>query len=313
VEPRIPAKLNKGDLIGVVSPASPISDLSKIQQGTVYLERIGYRVVVGESVGKTYGYLAGTDSERAHDLHTMFGDKHVKAIICVRGGYGTPRLLPLLDYKLIARNPKILVGFSDITALQLALWKKCHLITMHGPMLGVDMAGEVDPFTEELFWRIVTSNKKVGRIPVPDETSLAVLWPGTSSGRLLGGNLSLIASLMGTSFQPDFTRALLFIEEIGEEPYRVDRMMMQLRHAAVLSKVNAILAGQFTDCIPKDPSLPSLSVGEILSESAAYASKPFLSNLPFGHTVRKMTLPVGLKVRVDTDKNSIEYLEPAVC
>jgi muramoyltetrapeptide carboxypeptidase len=313
MKPLIPARLKKGDLIGVISPASPVSDPSKIQRGVAYLERNGYRVLEGESVGKTCGYLAGTDAERAKDINKMFSDKRVKAIVCIRGGYGTPRLLPLLNYKLLSRNPKILVGFSDITALQLAIWKKCHLMTFHGPMLGVDFADQIDPYTEELFWRMVTSTKKIGKVPVPDEAGHTVLYRGSSSGRLLGGNLSLIASLMGTSFQPDFAGALLFIEDIGEEPYRIDRMMTQLRHASVLSKVRGILAGQFTDCMPKDPSEPSFSVEQILSEFAAFASKPFLSNLPFGHTAKKLTLPIGLRVKVDTDKRSIEYLEPAVC
>ena len=284
-----------------------------MQKGINYLERTGYRVRVGENVGKAIGYLAGTDDERVQDLHAMFRDKQVKAIICLRGGYGTPRLLPLLDYRLIARNPKILAGFSDITALQLALWKKCRLITFHGPMLGVDMAGELDPYTEESFWNVLTSTQKMGKIPLPGVADADVIRRGTSTGRLMGGNLSLIASLMGSSYQPDFAGAMLFIEEIGEEPYRVDRMMTQLRLGSVLSKVKGILTGQFTDCVAKDAALPSRTLGEILAEVGSWASIPFLSNLPFGHVEKKITLPVGLRAKLDTTSKCIEFLEPAVC
>ena len=308
----VPSKLNKGDLIGVVSPASPIDDASRIERGVRYLEGLGYRVLVGSNVGKTKGYLAGTDEERAADLHAMFSNKQVKAVISVRGGYGTPRLLRLLNYRLIARNPKIFVGFSDITALHLALWKKCRMITFHGPMLGVDMATGMDHFTEELFWQTVTSEKKLGKVSLADELPAVALHPGSSSGRLLGGNLSLIVSLLGTPFQPEFTRSVLFIEEVGEEPYRIDRMLTQLNNASILAKSRAILTGQFSDCQPKDPSKPSSSVEELLREIAFTLRRPFLSNLPFGHVARKMTLPIGIRVKVDATSGILEYLESSV-
>jgi muramoyltetrapeptide carboxypeptidase len=307
-----PKRLQKGDLIGLVTPASPVADSSKIERGVQYLERLGYQVIVGEHVGKVCGYLAGTDDERLADLHFLFADQRVRAIIAVRGGYGTPRLLSKLNYKLISQNPKILVGFSDITALQLALWKRCGLITFHGPMAGVEMANTIDRFTEELFWQTVTSTKKVGRISFPADVQPAVLHPGKVSGRLIGGNLSLIASLMGTRYFPSMTGAVLFLEEISEEPYRVDRMMTQLRNAEITSRCNAVLTGQFNDCLPKDQSKPSLSVDEILGEAARQAAKPFISNLPFGHLPQKMTIPIGVRVRVDAGALSIEYLESAV-
>jgi muramoyltetrapeptide carboxypeptidase len=242
----------------------------------------------------------------------MFRNKEVKAIICVRGGYGTPRLLHLLDYRLIARNPKILAGFSDITALELALWRKTGLMTFHGPMLGVDFAGKIDAFTEEMFWRLVTSPKKLGAVSLPPVPDAKVLVAGTSTGRLLGGNLALIISIMGTAYQPDFRDGILFMEDVGEEPYRVDRMLMQLRHASVFLRVRGVLAGQFTESTPKDPSQPSLTLDEVLLETAHAAGIPFLSNLPFGHVDQKMTLPVGLRVRVDAADGTLEFLEAAV-
>jgi muramoyltetrapeptide carboxypeptidase len=307
-----PRRLKKGDLIGLVTPASPVSDASRIEKGVQYFERLGYSVAVGANVGKGHGYLAGTDEERISDLHGLFADPRVRAIIALRGGYGTPRLLSKLNYRLIAQNPKILVGFSDITALQLALWRKCRFVTFHGPMAAVEMANTIDPFTEEMFWQLVSSTKKIGRISFPAGTQPTVMHSGKASGRLIGGNLSLIVSLMGTRYFPSVTDSVLFLEEIGEEPYRVDRMMTQLRNANVISKCNAVLTGQFTDCLPKDQGQPSLSVDEILREAARLAAGPFLSNLPFGHLPQKMTIPCGVRALVDASSCSIEYLEPAV-
>ena len=307
-----PGRLKKGDLIGIVTPASPVADASRIDKGVQYLERVGYRVTVGAHVGRVHGYLAGTDEERLADLHAMFTDRRVKAIIAVRGGYGTPRLLSRLNYRLISQNPKILVGFSDMTALQLAIWRKCRLITFHGPMAGVEMANTIDPFTEDLFWRAITSSKKLGPISFPPESKPECLSPGQATGRLLGGNLSLVVSLLGTRYFPDATGSVLFLEEIGEEPYRIDRMMTQLRNAGVISQCSAILTGQFTDCVPKDQTKPSQTVDELLRETARLAARPFISNLTFGHGPQKMTLPIGLRVRVDAGTRSITYLEAAV-
>lgn len=307
-----PPKLKKGDLIGIISPSSPIADPSRIERGVRYLESLGYRALVGENVGKTNGYLAGTDEQRVADLHAMFYDSRVKAIICVRGGYGAPRLLSLFNYRLAARNPKILVGFSDVTALQLALWKKCRLITFHGPMAGVEMANQIDPFTEELFWRVLTSSKKIGAIPFPSEPAPESLVQGKTIGRLLGGNLSLVASLMGTKYQPDFTNSILFLEEIAEEPYRIDRMLTQLRNGSVFSKASGMLFGQFTDCKPLDGTKPSLSTPQVLEEAALKFGKPVLANLPFGHVPKKLTLPSGLRVKMNATTNTLHFLEAAV-
>ncbi|MBI4536079.1 MAG: LD-carboxypeptidase [Ignavibacteriae bacterium] len=307
-----PGKLNKGDLIGVVSPASSIADSSRIESGVRYLERLGYSVRVGDHVGKVHGYLAGDDADRLSDLQGMFTDTRVKAVVCIRGGYGTSRLLSWINYRLVARNPKILVGFSDITALQLALLRRCGLITFHGPMLGVEMANTIDPFTEEMFWILVSSTTKIGKVAFPASSSLISLHGGRAVGRLIGGNLSMMTTLMGTHFLPDMRGSVLCIEEIDEEPYRIDRMLTHLRNAAVLDKVSAIIAGQFTDCLPKDSSKPSLTVEEVLAESAKRLAKPFLANLPFGHIPLKVTLPIGLKVRVDADAGAMEFLEAAV-
>jgi len=305
---RTPARLIKGDLIGIVSPGSPIDDLTSVEKGVSYL---GYRTVVGNHIARRVGYLAGTDEERANDLHLMFADKRVKAILCVRGGYGSPRLLTLLNYRLIAHNPKIFVGYSDITALHLAFWSRSRLVTYHGPMLGVDMAGEMDPFAEEALWRVLTSPQRRMMLVANGGTAVG-LHGGAGTGRLLGGNLSLLVSVLGTPYQPDFRRTLLFLEEIGEEPYRVDRMMSQLRNSGILSRAAGVATGTFTNCTPKNPAKPSLSVDDILRESAAAASKPFLAGLPFGHERKTITVPLGIRARIVGEAGSLELLEPAV-
>jgi muramoyltetrapeptide carboxypeptidase len=306
-----PQRLQRGDLIGLVSPASRIADTTKIDQAVRYLEGLGYRAVIGANATKINTYLAGTDEERAADLNAMFENPRVKAIFCIRGGYGTPRLLPLIRYRMVARNPKILVGYSDITALQLAIWRKTGLVTFHGPMAGVDMADPMDSFTEELFWRLLTSTKRMGRVVIPDEQPHTLV-PGRGTGRLLGGNLALIASIVGTNYQPDFSKAILYIEDIGEDPYRVDRMLTQLRGSGILPKAHAVLLGQFTDCVPRDSSSPSFTVDEVLQEYTYRSGVPSLSGLPFGHNRRKMTIPVGIRARVNATQRSVEYLEGAV-
>lgn len=307
-----PRMLNKGDLIGLIAPASAVADSTKTEKAVRYFESLGYRVATGKNVGKVHGYLAGTDDERLADFHAMFSDKRVKAILALRGGYGTPRLLPLLNYPLIARNPKILCGFSDMTALQLALWTKCRLVTFHGPMAAVDFANEIDPFTEEMFWQTIASSAKQEPIQFSDNVTAHLSRTKIARGRLLGGNLSLVAAMLGTQYQPDFRNSLLFLEEITEEPYRVDRMLMHLRNAAVLSKANGLLLGQFTDCKPADPTKPSLTTDQVLDEIVARFKKPALRGLPFGHTTRKMTLPIGVRAELDTRNRSLRFLEPAL-
>ncbi len=305
-----PRRLSPGDLVGILAPASPVADPSRIERGVRYLERNGYRVLVAENVGKARGYLAGTDEERVADMHALFANSDVKAILCARGGYGTPRILTMLDYRLIARNPKIFVGYSDITAMQLAIWKKCGLVTYQGPMLAVDLYGEVDPFAEEWFWKILTARGPLGPLPIDAEAAITVR-AGKARGRLLGGNLALLCAIVGTRYQPDFSGAILFLEDTDEEPYRIDRMFTQLRHASILDRSRGILLGQFTDSEPKDPTKPSLTLAEAFEDASAWSSVPMLSNLPFGHIPRKLTMPIGIGARFDAGTRTVELTEAA--
>jgi muramoyltetrapeptide carboxypeptidase len=307
-----PKKLKKGDLIGIISPASSPSDLSRIDRGVMYLESIGYKVEVGKNVGKFYGYLAGKDEERLEDLHYMFKKKDVRAIICVRGGYGTPRLLDKIDYKLIRNNPKIFVGYSDITAIQLAFFNKVGLVTFAGPMLAVDFYNEINPFTEEMFWALITSNKKFGKVKFPDDEKIFHLIKGNSRGRILGGNLATICSLLGTNYFPDVKNKILILEEIGEAPYRVDRMLNQLRLNNIFNKVSGIIFGAFTDCAEHDLEKKTLTLGEVVDDYVRKLKIPVIYNFRHGHIKDNITVPLGLRLKLNASKNYIEITESAV-
>jgi len=307
-----PAALRRGDVIGVISPASPPSSQEKIEKGAEYLERLGYRVKFGTNVHAVRGFLAGTDEQRASDVNAMFADKDVRAIIAVRGGYGTPRLLPLIDYQLIKQNPKIFVGYSDLTALQLALYKKTGMVTFSGPMAGVEMFKGIDPFTEEHFWKMITSTKKIGAIRNPDSRPFKAIGKGKASGVLIGGNLSLITSITGTPYLPSFKNSILFFEEIEEECYRFDRMMNQLALAGIFGNTKGIVVGELTDVKPHDPSKPHLTADEIIADYFSPLSKPILTGLVYGHVARKLTMPVGIRAAVDATERSFSLLEAAV-
>ncbi len=307
-----PPRLLKGDLIGLIAPASTPSAPEKIEKGVRYLEQLGYRVKVGNHVLDQLGYLAGTDKDRADDLNAMLKDKQVKAIFTIRGGYGTPRILSLVDYRAARRNPKILVGYSDITALQLALLKTTGLVTFSGPMSGVEMWNSIDPYTEEHFWRVVTSPSKVGFLQNPDNEALSADRKGKATGRLLGGNLSLLISNLATPYSPDYRRAILVLEEVDEAPHRVDRMLTQLLNAGILRSIRALLLGRFTDCVPSDSTKPHLTVEQVLAGVKQALKVPVLSNLQYGHIPKKLTLPLGLRTQVDAKKGTIEIPEAAV-
>ncbi len=307
-----PPRLKKGDLIGLVAPASTPSPNEKIEKGVLYLERLGYRVKVGKFVQEVLGYLAGTDDQRVSDLNEMLHDKNVKAIFALRGGYGTPRILSRIDYAAARRNPKIIVGYSDLTALQLALFKKIGLVTFSGPMVAVEMWNSIDPYTEEHFWRLLTSTKKIGSLKNPENEPVRSMNPGKAQGRLIGGNFSLMASLMGTPYQPNFAKALLVLEEVDEAPHRVDRMFAQLHNAGVLKKISGLILGKFTDCVPSDPSKPHLAIEQVLQDVSQRVKCPVVSNFQYGHIPKKLTIPLGLTARMEPRKGLIVVEESGV-
>lgn len=307
-----PKRLKHGDTIGIISPASSPDDLSKINRGVEYLEKLGYRVEVGKNVGSQTGYLAGSDAQRLADLHEMFKNKKIKAIFSIRGGYGSGRLLDKIDYKLVRSNPKIFVGYSDINALQLAFFTKTGLITFAGPMVAVDFHNEVSAFTEEVFWQTITSNKKLGKIQNPRKEKFYVLNKGRATGRILGGNLSLLNSLLGTEYLPKMNGAILLLEDIHEAPYRIDRMLNQLRLSKILKQINGVILGHFVDCYEPDPTKQTFSLNEVIIEYFQSMKIPVIYNVKHGHIKDNITIPYGIKCVLNTTHSFIEITENAV-
>ncbi len=307
-----PYQLTSKSTIGVVSPASRPGDEGTYRQGIAYLVQRGYRVVEAAHVLDQRGYLAGNDRARADDLNAMFRDPTIDAIICSRGGYGTARLLSYLDYDALRRHPKIFVGYSDITALNLAIWQQTRLVTFSGSMVAVEMGKGIASFTEQHFWRALTSTDAIGWLRNPDDSSIQIYRPGKASGVLLGGCLSLINVLLGTPYCPDFKGAILFIEDIDEEPYRVDRYLAQLKLAGILDQVAGIVVGQFTECDPRDPEKPSLTLAEIFDDYLAPLNIPIITNFAYGHGPIKHIMPIGVTAVLDTEQGGLMIPESAV-
>ena len=307
-----PKRLQPGDVIGIISPASSPDDLLKINNGVQYLEKLGYRVEVGKNVGMQEGYFAGSDEQRLTDLHDMFRNKNVKAIFSVRGGYGSGRLLDKIDYKLIRSNPKIFVGYSDINALQLAFLNKTGLITFAGPMVAVDLHEEVSPFTEEIFWRTITSNKKIGKLQNPRGEKIFVLNKGRGEGRLIGGNLSILCSLMGTDYLPKFNGTILLLEDINEAPYRIDRMFNQLKLSKIFKQIKGLVLGRFVDCYETDPAKNSFTLNEVVMDYFQNLKLPLMYNVKHGHIKENITIPYGIKCVVNASRGYIEFTESGV-
>jgi muramoyltetrapeptide carboxypeptidase len=305
-----PHRLQPGDLIGIVTPASQVQ-AKKLDQGVAYLKTKGYDVILGKHVFDSVGYLAGRDQDRVRDFHFMFENPEIKAIISSRGGYGTPRLLDTINYDLIAKNPKIFVGYSDVTALQLALWKHTGLITFSGPMAAVEMGSGMDPFSEKYLWSILCDDSSADYYPELPDNHLQIINPGKAKGRLLGGCLSLVSSVIGTKHQPDFTGSILILEDIGEQPYRIDRYLSQLKSAGILDQINGAILGQFIDCNDKEGE-PTFTLDEIFSDYFDLLSIPVIKNFLYGHVPKKFTIPIGVDVEMDTSRLRVKLLDSAV-
>ncbi len=305
-----PPRLCKGDVIGICAPASAPSSPTALDKAITYIEQLGYRVHLAKNVFRKRGYLAGTDAQRAEDLHELFSNRYVKAIFAARGGFGTQRILPLLDYNLIRRHPKIIVGYSDITALQLGLFAKAGLISISGAM-AVEMPETFNKQSEEMFWRLLTSRHPLGTIHAKTTTHPKHGIALNSRGRLLGGNLSLVAALTGTQYSLVQNNFILLLEELDERPYRIDRMLQQLKLAGILTRTTGIVLGSFSDCKPA-PNKPSLTLSGVFRDAFQEYSYPVLSGFRYGHIKNSFTFPVGVKACLDTRTNSIEFLEGAV-
>lgn len=294
-----PPRLRKGHEIGIIAPAGPVTPF-ELQPAIDFLAAKGYHVTLSPHLYHREGYLAGGDDARLEDFHSMFADDNVKAVFCARGGYGTLRLLERIDYDLIRRNPKVFVGYSDITALLLAIYKKTGLITFHGPMVKELSRGSNR--TQRILLNTVSSIE----YPELDLSGGTVLISGQAKGTLLGGNLSLISSLIGTSFMPKLKEAILFIEERGEPLYRVDRMLTHLRLSGFLKDLAGLILGRFVDCGGIE------AVNRLLMESVSELNIPVYSGLPVGHEKENITLPLGLQANLDTGLMRLTILESPV-
>ena len=299
--------LKPGDCIGLLAPSSYTSsnDYAPVVE---LLRSHGYRVKLAPSATAMYEHFAGTDRKRAEDINNFFRDSTVKAILCIRGGYGAARILDKLDYKMIAKHPKPLIGFSDITALHIALGEKAGLATIHGPMAVSFTTERFDsPYSRENFFSGLTSVLPLGEIPMPEGRKLETVIAGNAEGVIMGGNLTVIASLVGTPYELDGTGALLLIEEIGEKPYRIDRMMNQLYQSGLLGRVNGIIYGDFIGCDDNDPDgLSDVSVDGILTYYARLSRKPAIKGMPSGHGNYNIFLPMGVhaKMKADSDDSA---------
>ncbi len=301
-----PPALKKGGTVGLVTPASSLSR-SAFEKTLSNIENLGFNVKYSDNLRVTRGFLSGTDEQRVQDLHNMFEAGDVDAIICARGGYGSARLLPELNTDLIASNAKPMVGYSDITALHQYIYSRTGMVTFHGPV----GASDYNDFTRDYVEDLVMKGKKVKiKAEEPD-----VIAPGEAEGKLIGGNLSLLASLVGTPFQRSYEGHILFIEEVGESTYRVDRMLTQLIQSGLLNGVKGIALGYFTNCDAKPGDRgyeQSISLREVLKDQFGALGVPVLAGLPFGHEKHNATLPVGIQARLDAEKGLLKTLEAAV-
>jgi muramoyltetrapeptide carboxypeptidase len=313
-----PPRLRFGDVVGLVAPGSPPRDPAAIPRAIAALEKLGFKPRPARNAGKRLGFLAGNDTERAADLMEMFSDSEVKAIFCLRGGYGAGRLLTRLDYAAIKRQPKVFVGYSDITALHCALLTQSRLVSFHGPMMIDGLGGRRFPeFTLRSLLRTVMEPSPAGSIcDGCDRKSVRTIKRGRAGGRLIGGNLSLLCATLGTPFQPDFRDSILFFEDIGEEPYRMDRMLTHLLNAGLLQQVAGVAVGNNPgnqeEKTKKRKGEYRQSMMEVLEERLGLLNVPVVAGLPFGHVPLNATLPVGLNATLDADRGDLIIAEPAV-
>ncbi|BFM09967.1 LD-carboxypeptidase [Simiduia litorea] len=313
-----PKALRAGMTIGLVAPASPAPERDEVHFGLDIIRSLGFNAKAGRHVFEKNQYLAGSDAQRAADLNSFFADPSVDAIFCLRGGYGSARLLPLLDYQRIAQKPKVLLGYSDITALLNGIQGQTGLVTYHGPVAAHGLtAYSVAEFQKVLQPATLSEPLVIGAAPefeprpgrLDKANRLTVIRGGTATGRLVGGNLTVLTSLLGTPFEPDVKGCLLFLEDIGEEPYRIDRMLTQWWLAGKLQQLSGIVFGKFTEAKSNDNSF---SVEEVLRSRCEALAIPVLRGTMIGHVPDQTTVPLGVMAELNADAGRLTLLESAV-
>jgi muramoyltetrapeptide carboxypeptidase len=310
-------RLRPGDTVGLIEPAGFSDGEATIEAVRFTIEGMGLVPRIAPHVGGRHGYLAGTDEQRAGDINAMFADPEIKAVFAVRGGWGCARLLPWLDWNAIREHPKLLVGFSDVTALHLAFAAKAGFPTIHGP----NAANSWAKISWESLWRLAFAAEAPVFAPPaseaidplnPERWRVTTIRPGTARGRLLGGNLSVLSALVGTPWLPDFDGAILFLEDVGEAEYRIDRMLSQLALAGILGKVAGVVFGQCTRCAAGVPDYSGFTVPQLLEQYFAPLGVPALGGANVGHVANQLSLPVGAEVEIEADTGTIRVLEPVV-
>lgn len=305
-------RLKKGDTVGFIGPSGAVRTAGSIERAVAETERMGFRVKLGESCGQAYGYLSGTDEVRARDVNNMFLDDEVDAIFCLKGGYGTMRMLDLLDYEAIAAHPKIFVGYSDITAMHIAMLEKAELVTFHGPMpVSCWADGPMDDVTRDSLLHGLMDAEPAGEIRNPEGYARKTVNHGSCEGMLVGGNLSLIVGLLGTPYELNTKGRILFIEDVGEKTYAIDRMLTHLRLAGKFEDCAGIVLGDFKNCEIEYPDY-GFTLEEIVRDVAAPCGKPIFSGLQSGHCTPKLTLPFGVKCSMNADECTLSALEAAL-
>jgi muramoyltetrapeptide carboxypeptidase len=308
--------LRRGDTVGLVKPAGFLADDLEFQLVMEAVRAMGLVPQPSAHLRSRFGYLAGQDKDRAADLNAMYGDESVRAVFAVRGGWGSARLLPYLDFDLIRANPKLLVGFSDITTLHLAFAARAGFPTIHGPNAGSSWSKlSWDSFRRLAF----DAETPLYRNPAATEDRLVqrqwrtqTITPGKARGRLLGGNLTVLTSLLGTPYLPSFDGAILFLEEVDEAEYRIDRMLTQLALAGVLRRVAGVVFGQCTNCRATGPSIGGFTLAELLRQHLQPLGVPAYQGALFGHVENQFSIPVGVRAEIDASSGTIRILDSAV-
>lgn len=309
----LPRPLKEGDLIGLVTPGSSVRP-EQLAACISKLEELGFRTTHNKTVLSEYGYFAGPDQERADELMDMFTRKDVDGIMCVRGGYGSIRILDLLDYDLIQKNPKPFIGYSDITALVTSIYQETGLVTFHG-LMGVS---DFNKFSVKSFQKVLVDPRESYKYPYKREKGSKdnpeydryTLTGGKAEGELIGGNISVLDSMIGTRFEPDFEGKIVFLEDVEEKTYRVDKMVYHLLTGTNLKKAAGIILGACDECNVGEA--PTLSLNVALDDLLRPLGIPVSYGLAFGHIKRMLTIPIGIRAAMDADKNSFELLEAAV-
>jgi muramoyltetrapeptide carboxypeptidase len=312
-----PKALRPGDTIGIITPSTYVADPDRLELARKTIEYFGLKPKFGKNVGKRAGYLGGSIDERVADLHEMFADPAVDGVFAIRGGYGSAMLLDKIDFALVRKHAKVFLGYSDITALHLGMLKSAGLVTFHGPVV---LSGFSD-YTQEHFRRALFEAKPLGRLQNPEEKNklrprhhTRAIRGGKARGPLTGGNLSLVASLMGTPWEIETEGRILFLEDVGEQPYSMDRMLTQLRLGGKFKGIRGLVIGECSDCGPREfqPSFEStFSLGEVMQNILGDLKVPVLTGLTIGHTDDQLTLPMGVEAEVDADAGTLTILDSA--